>query len=176
MAVQRMPQDILEGVNQRVSHLLLLTDPENSDPATSAYYLNVREALRTCVLLREYLADALKILFTEVIQNTITDYNLVGGLYVAGFAASTRICGVIGKRAKEARAKGVPEDLRSQFDEAMSDFEAACREIEILKRNFSDRWPWVDQGKLAKSIADERQGVRRYPAKEVFDELRRRVR
>lgn len=70
---------------------------------------------------------------------------------------------------REIEAKGYTVDKADEFRRIV-------RDVEQVNQDFSKRWPRVDEEKLSQSIADEKQGVRRRPAKEVFDELRRRVR
>ena len=176
MATLGMVQDILQGVGQRVTHLRSLTDPDRNDPPSPTFALNVKEGLRSCSLLRDYLKEALKLLIKEVIADKVDDYNMVGRMYQSGFDLALSACAAIRKRAWDVKAQGVPEEIRSQFEDAFKAFEQAATDIEGLKSEFAERWPWIDQEKLARSIADERLGVRRRSAKEVFDELRRRFR
>ena len=176
MATLVMAQDILQGVNQRLDHLWSLTDPARNDAPNPAFALNVKEGLLSFVLLRSYLADALRLLFKELIEGGLDNYDVAGGMCLAGFEAALRFCEPLRKRAWDVRAKGVPEEIRLQFEEAVKDFEQAAADVEGLKREFAERWPWIDHDKLTRSISDERQGVRRRSAKEVFDELRHRVR
>jgi len=171
-----MATDILRGLTRRIDYLQGLTTHPDGAPESRAFFLDVMEGLRTGKRLRDYLAQSLSIGLTEVFDNAIDDCNLAGKLFAMSLDVSLKACEPIQKRVWQAIAKEVPDDLKAEFDGAVSEFEDAIVGLQKLKAEFPSRWPWVNEERLAESIAQEKQGTRGRPAKEVFDELRRRVR
>lgn len=177
MAATKMSLDILQGVHRRIEHLQSMTGERGSDP-DSRYtaILDVIEGLRSVVFLRDYLTKSLKLALAEVFENRTADCTLAGKMFQMALDVSLQSCDVVQRRVGEVIARKVPDELAAEFEQANNEFKEAVWALENLKRDFPARWPWIDHEKLAASIAAEKQGIRRFPAKEVFDELRHRVR
>jgi hypothetical protein len=170
-----MAEAILQGVTRRTDYLYSLIDTKRTDPSTQAFTLDVLEGLRSCALLRDYLAETCKLLWKEAFEDLITDYNLAGKVFLSSVNLAQRAMEVVRERAAEARARGIPEEIVPRFEDAMTAYERAVADVQELNSDFSRRWPWLSDEKVVLSIAEEKQGTRRRSAKEVFDELRRRV-
>ena len=176
MAATDMALEILHGVNRRIDHMRFMTDPPKEQQECNTFFLDVIDGLRHGASLRNYLVHAVKLLLKDLFDNQLKDCNLSGQLFIMTVNSAIQSCEAVQKNVWEATSKRVPAELRAEFDKAVEEFENAVRGLYDLQRDFNSRWPWVDKEKLAASIAAEQQGIRRFPAKEVFDELRRRVR
>jgi hypothetical protein len=171
-----MSQNILEGVNRRADHLRLLTDPDRPGTKPCAFFLDITEGLRSSAMLRDYLVDAIRLQWKEAFDNEVEDYDLTGKMVLLACEVALQVFEAINKRALAQQEEAIRQDIAPQFGEAMESFRQATTDVTVLRRDFKSRWPWVDQDKFDRSVAAERQGVRRLSVREVHDELRRRVR
>jgi hypothetical protein len=176
MVALRMPQSIFEGINRRADYVMSLTDPTRTDPSGPDFFLDVIEGLRSCALLRDYLTEALKLVWKEVFDNKIEDYNTTGNFCLAGFNVILRTYEAIRHRAEGVKASATQQDVAPQFGEAVIAFEKATADVQAIREEFQHRWPWLDENKYQQSLTEERRTLKRRSVKEVHDELRRRLR
>ncbi len=175
MVVTAMTPSILEGVARRVEYLRALTDPSRSEPTSASFFLDVMDGLRSGVLLRDYLREAGKLLWKEVIENELQESDFAGRMYLFSLSSARKTLAVVRGRAEEVNAAGL-QDASIEFGKALAVFDQATKDVEALEEDFKGRWPWLDEDKLQKSIAAEHQGVQRRSLQEIHDDLRRRVR
>ena len=175
MVVTAMTPSILEGVTRRVEYLRALADPSRSEPTSPTFVLDVLDGLRSCVLLRDYLREASKLLWKGVIENELEESDFAGRMYLFCLSITRKTLAAVRNRAEELKASAL-QDVSSEFSKALADFDRAARDVEALEQDFEDRWPWFDQDKFQQSVAAERQGVRRRSLQEIHDDIRRRVR
>lgn len=68
---------------------------------------------------------------------------------------------------------GSPRPAGNALDRMIDQATGADRALVVKFVAWFNERVWFDQAKLDRSIADEKQGVRRYSIKEVHDKLRR---
>ena len=175
MAATAITQNIVEGVSRRAEYLRSLTDPSRGELKSPTFRLDVTEALRACVLLRDYLFETFNILWKDAADNEVDDYDFAGRMALLCLSMTQATFRAVWDRAEEVRG-AAPPDVSPPMTKARADFDQAMKDVEALGQDFKSRWPWFDESKLERSVAEERQGVRRRSLKEVHDDLRRRVR
>jgi hypothetical protein len=175
MVVPAMTPSILEGVTRRVEYLRALTDPSRSQPTSASFLLDVMDGLRSGVLLRDYLHETCKLLWKNVIENELEEIDFAGRMYLICLSIARTTLTAVRSRAYELKTAAL-QDASPDFDKALADFDQATNDVAALEQDFTNRWPWLDQEKLQKSVAAERQGVRRRSLQEIHDDIRRRVR
>jgi hypothetical protein len=168
-----MALDILENTSTWTAFIRSLsgTTDAASDPA---YALHVRGGLEAYVSLRKQLSDSFNLLWKEVLAGRIEDYNAAGSMAVSACKVARRAGEELRRKLAEARQRGVPEDLGETFEAAVKDFEQADQQVVELLQTLESRWPWVNPLLYAAGAAESEDGKSR-PARDVFDEFRRRV-
>ncbi|MBY0523028.1 MAG: hypothetical protein K2R98_06500 [Gemmataceae bacterium] len=105
----------------------------------------------------------------QLFQNRVRHVNETGNHLKKWFTRAVELSRLVARCVADTRGKGYVVEGADAIPTLTDDFERMVRDID-------EKWPWVNPDELAASIAAEERGGRRRPAKEVFDELRRRVR
>ena len=127
------------------------------------------EGLRSCVLLRDYLRQFHALLWQNLENNRLDDSELAGRIFLLSLSVARKTWEAVRQRAENAGDAPAPPDVASSFAEALAAFDQAARDVGTLERDFRANWPWLDEEKFQRSVAAERQGVRRRSLKEVHD-------
>jgi ribosomal 50S subunit-associated protein YjgA (DUF615 family) len=141
------------------------------EDAMSAQDLQARATflVRRCAEGVKHIEELLANSFAAAAQGSVDDYNAFGNQILSMAKGSLKnledICAFT-HEVNRTTAATVDAD-------SMDSLVARTR---TLIADFEANWPWIDFTRLEESIADEEQGKPRQAAKEVFDELRRRLR
>jgi hypothetical protein len=95
---------------------------------------------------------------------------------LAAVEVALRTCEAVRARAEEVKAEAECQDITPRFGQALAAFDKAVAQLEATGHDFQQRWPWFDQAKFERAVAEEQQGVKRRSLKEINEEIRRRVR
>ncbi len=179
-----MDQEIFEGSQVRTEQIRELLNPIRNGAGTLAY-LNVIDAVRGCLVLRDYLRSSFQVCLARAFANRINDYQFDGKLYLLCIETALTTYEAVGKKVAELRSRPLPDQSQPDFPESRQaaerfehyarDFEQAVSDVRSLKTDFTATWPWINTGLLEKSLAEEGRGTRR-SVKDAFDEIRHRAR
>ena len=175
MAEIQMAQDILSGVQRRVAFALSLIDPNQTDPGSPVSQLNLRDSVRACLQIREYLTDGLRFALKSAAENRADDYNADGKMILAGFDVALKTIRAVGRALDAAVKEGRLGDMDAHFEEEVARFRETASTLEHDRAEFEARWPWFDEARLLESIAADRSGAPRKVAREAFREVRSRI-
>ena len=113
MVVTVTTPNILEGVTRRVEYLRALADPSRSEPTAPTFVLDVTDGLRSCVLLRDYLREASKLLWKDVIENELEEIDFAGRMYLFCLSITRKTLVAVRNRAEELKA--ARQDVSPEF-------------------------------------------------------------
>jgi hypothetical protein len=175
MAATTMVEDILSGVGMRTDYALSLIDPNRTDPNAPGSRLNLRDSIRACLQIREYLAETLRFAWSDVAQGRINDYDRTGKIIVLGFEYALKTIRAVLRAVDSSISEGRFGAIDGHFEEVVAKFRETIPALEQSRDDFQTRWPWLDETRLQESVEADRQNAPRKVAPDAFREIRSRI-
>jgi hypothetical protein len=170
-----MAQDILSGAQVRSSYALALIDVNRGESSLPVSRLDLRDSIRACLQLREYVTEACLEAWKETFANQVSDYNTTGILCLLTFDVALRTLRAVRRVLDTALEDGRLGDLDSYLEEEVAKFRETIPALEHARADFEARWPWFDEARLLESQAADRRGEPRKVTREAFREVRSRI-
>ncbi len=111
MTVTTMAEDLLSGVTVRSGFALSLIDPNRTEPDSPVSRLDLRDSVRACFQMRDFLIDAWRLSLGDAIDNRIDDYNAVGKICLVGFDIALKTFRAVQRALDAASEEGRLADL-----------------------------------------------------------------
>ncbi len=174
MVCRDMAESILERLHLRTRYVRDLAASAAEEPAPMSM-LDIKESVRSCLHLRDYLHAATGLFYAEAFGDKIQDYDQAGHLGMACFDAVRRAYEAVRQRLEATRTADWSDEERKEVERLASELKDMVNDLDTLQQDFHGRWPWARPDLLARSRTEEAVAKRR-PAKVAFDEVRNRNR